>query len=47
MKTKKQWLSPNLLTHGSIEAITEQLQDKDFGSSDGFSFQGNAIKDNP
>ena len=47
MMTKKQWLSPTLLTHGSIEAITEQLPDKDIGYSDGFTFQGNAIKDNP
>ena len=41
--TKKQWLSPTLLTHGSVEEITEQA--KEFGSADGFTIDGDPIRD--
>lgn len=43
--SKKQWSAPNLTVHGVVEAITQQ--NKDFGSSDGFTFQGQGIKNVP
>ena len=39
---KKEWAMPRLTVYGSIETIT-QCTDKDFGSTDGFTLQGNPI----
>ncbi|HZR00859.1 MAG TPA: hypothetical protein VFC93_18810 [Chloroflexota bacterium] len=39
---KKTWTAPTLVTYGSVVEITLGCN-KDFGSSDGFLFQGNPI----
>lgn len=43
--TKKQWASPVLSKHGSIEAITEQeVRQKEFGSFDGDILNGEGLR---
>jgi hypothetical protein len=39
---KKAWTAPTLIVHGTVKEITLGC-DKMFGSSDGFTFGGNAI----
>ena len=39
---KRLYTTPQLMVHGTLEELTK-TQDKDFGPSDGFSFQGVAI----
>ncbi len=36
---KKTYITPKLIVHGTVEEITA-LQNKSFGASDGFLFQG-------
>jgi hypothetical protein len=38
---KKQWAQPQLTVLGNVESLT--LKNKQYGTSDGFLFQGNAI----
>jgi hypothetical protein len=40
---KKAWEEPKLVVHGDVERITQT--DKDWGSTDGFTFQGIPIRD--
>lgn len=43
MQTKKrQYTTPQLTVHGTLEEVTKQ-QNKTYGSSDGFLFQGVSI----
>jgi hypothetical protein len=39
---KKAYIAPKLTVHGAVEEITKGCN-KTFGSSDGFTFQGQAI----
>jgi hypothetical protein len=42
--TRKEWVAPELTVHGSVEEITQGRKcDKTLGSSDGFTFQGQAV----
>ena len=40
---KQTYTTPELQVHGSVEDLT--LGDKDYGPTDGFTFQGNPIAD--
>jgi hypothetical protein len=40
---KKVYSAPKLTVHGSVEEITQECTNKDFGSSDGWTFQGTPI----
>lgn len=40
---KKVWESPVLIFYGSVESLTQNCSNKQFGSSDGFTFQGQPI----
>ena len=40
--TKKTYTTPRLTVHGTLEEVTKQ-QNKDWGASDGFLFQGVSI----
>jgi hypothetical protein len=37
------WVSPVLRRYGTFECTTQDVCDKTLGSSDGFTFQGQAI----
>ena len=41
-QTKRAWTKPTIRTYGTFESTTQEC-DKDLGSSDGFTFQGQAI----
>ena len=40
---KKAWESPSLIVFGSVESLTQNCTNKQLGSSDGFTFQGQPI----
>ena len=41
--TAQSYESPQLRVLGRLPELTQQLQDKKFGPTDGFTFMGNAI----
>jgi hypothetical protein len=43
---KKMWTEPRLIVHGDVERLTQQVF-KQFGPTDGFSFQGSPIGNGP
>jgi len=40
---KKEWRTPRLIVHGSVEKITAGGCDKNYGGSDGYTFQQTPI----
>lgn len=44
MATKKVWQTPKVMTYGTVEELTQQ--DKKYGYTDGFTFQGVDITNN-
>jgi hypothetical protein len=38
--------APRVIELGSVHGLTQQVQDKKFGESDGFTFMGTAITNN-
>ena len=43
IQSKKDWTTPQLLVYGTVEKITEGCN-KDFGGSDGYTFQSVPIQ---
>ncbi len=41
--SKTPWTAPNLTVHGTVKEITLTGCDKMWGSTDGYTFAGNAI----
>lgn len=39
-ETKKQWESPDVVTYGDVETLTQQVKPKQPGSSDDFAVSG-------
>jgi hypothetical protein len=44
-KSKQIWVKPVLTVHGNVEQITGQYTYKQFGASDGMTYNGIAIGD--
>ena len=42
-RSKKAWSTPRVIVHGTVEKITKDGCDKDYGGSDGFTFQSTPI----
>jgi hypothetical protein len=42
-KSKRQYTTPQLTVHGTLDAVTQQDPTKQFGSSDGLTFLGQPI----